>query len=98
MKRIMHVYHLENNQIKFDFFESHEWATIAEAFFFRGGVTIPKEVDASKEISALTEKDYQKLFEAVGYQVIDFLDVDDNEDLSIYKGTSDMPHKGDSLC
>jgi len=70
----MEVFYIEaeNKTMYIDFFTKNQQIEIVENFFIKGGLLMPKEVDPTKTIEQLDEKDFTRFFEELGYEVTGF--------------------------
>ena len=66
----MEVLYKEGNQTYIDFIPEGEWTVWVKDFFIEGGLNFPKKIDSSKTIKELTDEDYIKFFEALGWKFI----------------------------
>ena len=70
--RVMEVFYIEDQKMYIDYFTKNEWNEIVEAFFIKGGLEIPEEIDVNKKANQLTEEDYTVFFKELGYEVSGF--------------------------
>ena len=73
-EKVMEVFYIEPDKklMHIDYFTKKDQKDIVESFFIKGGLLPPKEVDKNKTISELSEQDYVKFFEELGYEVTGF--------------------------
>ena len=77
--KVMEVFYVtKDDKMHIDFFTEKEYIEVVEAFFLKGGLVLPPEIDDRKTISSLTEDDYKILFEELGYEVTGFSTYDPN--------------------
>ena len=77
----MEVFYMERkkNLMHIDYFTKKDMEDIVESFFIKGGLPIPLEVDETKTLNQLTEKDYSIFFKELGYEVTGFTKYDKDQ-------------------
>ena len=61
--RVMEVAFYESDQTGIDFIIEPDWTLWVTDFFIEGGLDIPPEINMTKPLKDLTEKDYKLFFE-----------------------------------
>ena len=69
--KVMEVMYKEGREVYYDFFTKDEYKLVIDQFFIEGGYELPKSMK-TKNVKRLTQKDYKKLFELLGYNVLGF--------------------------
>ena len=70
--RVMEVAFYESDQTSIDFIIEPDWTLWVTDFFIEGGLDIPPEINKTKPLKDLTEKDYKLFFEELGWDVLGF--------------------------
>ena len=73
--KVLEVMYTEDSEVYYDFFTKDEYKRIIKEFFIEGGYKLPKSIK-NKTLGRLTQKDYTKLFELLGYNVLGFHNYD----------------------
>lgn len=74
--RVMEVAYHEDEATCIDFIPENDWPLWVKDFFIEGGLNIPIEINESKTLDNLTEKDYKLFFEELGWDVLGFFNYD----------------------